>query len=64
MLLRPSCIHPKQHLPPVLGLGTTGTRMQLKNRIELVIRLVQEQLKLELFQTLQQRFYGLGNLRE
>ena len=45
--LRPAGIHAQQHLPPVLGLGSACTGMQLQNGIELVIRLIEQQLQLE-----------------
>ncbi|MNC45984.1 hypothetical protein D3C75_949780 [compost metagenome] len=48
VLFGPAGIHAQQHLSPVLGLRSARTRMQLQNGIELVIRLIKQQLKLKI----------------
>ena len=41
-LLRPAAVHAQQHLRPVLRLGAARTWMQLKDRIQPVVRLIEE----------------------
>ncbi|MMZ62724.1 hypothetical protein D1872_249430 [compost metagenome] len=48
--LCPTSIHPQQHLAPILRLCSTCTRMQFKNSIHLIVRLIQQKTKLELLQ--------------
>ncbi|MNI46166.1 hypothetical protein D3C73_1006160 [compost metagenome] len=48
--LSPTGIHPQQHLSPVLRLCATCTRMQLKDGVHFIIRLIEQKTQLKFFQ--------------